>query len=141
MKNSKLLFCSLILFSLFIFSKCSPDQALTPSTNEVLTHNNWSVDYFYETQDLTSDYGGYNILFSSTGTVAAQKANESITGTWSNITDADNNEAININLNTNDPELVKLNQSWKLVGQTASTLQFEEDTHVNTTTLLRIKKQ
>ncbi len=141
MKNTKLLFVSVLLFIVFAFTRCTPNQALVPSTNEILTHSNWGVDYFYDVQDLTSDYGGYHLLFSNTGAVAAQKQNDTIQGTWNISVDSDNNEILLINFNTADISISKFNQQWKLINKTASFLQFEEDAHSSGTSLLRIKQQ
>lgn len=141
MKNTKLLFESVLLFVVLAFSRCTPNQALVPSTNEMLTHSNWSVDYFYDVQDLTADYGGYHLLFSSSGAVAAQKQNETIQGTWNISVDTDNNEMLAIDFNTDNISIVKFNQQWKLTGKTNTILQFEEAAHSGSTSLLRIKQQ
>ncbi|HVT84027.1 MAG TPA: hypothetical protein VHD35_02440 [Chitinophagaceae bacterium] len=141
MKNTKLLFVSVLLFVVFAFTRCTPNQALVPSTNEMLTHSNWEVDYFYDVQDLTADYGGYHLLFSGSGAVAAQKQNETIQGTWNISIDSDNNEILTINFNTSDISLSKFNQQWKLTGKASTTLQFEEAAHSGNSSLLRIRQQ
>lgn len=141
MKNTKLLFVSVLLFVVFAFTHCTPNQTLVPSTNEMLTHSNWGVDYFYDVQDLTADYGGYHLLFSNSGAVAAQNKNETIQGTWNVSVDSDNNEILSINFTTTDISISKFNQQWKLTGKTTATLQFEEDSHSGGTSLLRIKQQ
>lgn len=141
MKNKKLLFVSVLLFVVFAFTRCTPNQALVPSTNEMLTHSNWGVDYFYDVQDLTADYGGYHLLFSSSGAVAAQNKNESIQGTWNISVDSDNIEILSINFNTADISISKFNQQWKLTGKSTSILQFEENAHSGGTSLLRIRQQ
>lgn len=140
MKTAKLLFGSVFILLMFFFTRCTPDHNFTSSTQETLTRNNWSVDYYFESQDLTSEYGGYNLLFSNTGVVSAQKGNEIISGNWVNVADADS-EVITINFNTTDASLGKLNQSWKLVDQTNATLQFEDNVHVGNPSQLRIRKQ
>ena len=141
MKNTKLLFVFVLLFVVFAFTRCTPNQALVPSTNEMLTHSNWGVDYFYDVQNLTADYGGYHLLFSNSGAVAAQNQNETIQGTWNISVDSDNIEILSINFNTADISISKFNQQWKLTGKTTTTLQFEEAAHSGSTSLLRIKQQ
>lgn len=141
MNNTKLLFVSVLLFVVFAFTRCTPNQALVPSTNEMLTHSNWGVDYFYDVQDLTADYGGYHLLFSNSGAVAAQKQNETIQGTWSVSVDSDNNEILSINFTTTDISISKFNQEWKLTAKTTSILQFEKNAHSGGTSLLRIRQQ
>lgn len=141
MKNTKLLFVSVLLFVVLAFTRCTPNQTLVPSTNEMLTHSNWGVDYFYDVQDLTSDYGGYHLLFSNSGAVAAQNKNEIVQGTWNISVDPDNNEILAIDFNTDNISIVKFNQQWKLTGKTNTTLQFEEAVHSGSSSLLRIRQQ
>lgn len=141
MKTAKLLFAFFLFVSIISFTRCTTDHNFSLTTQETLTHNNWSVDYYFESQDLTSEYGGYNLLFSSTGIVSVQRGNEVISGNWSNGSDADNSEIITISFTTTDASLNKLNQSWKLTGQTNSTLQFEDNTNISNPSQLRIKKQ
>lgn len=141
MKTLKFLLAPALLFLLFIFNRCTPNQTLVSSTDEMLTRSNWGIDYFYDTQDLTSAYGGYHLLFSSTGAVAAQNQNETQQGTWEISPDSNNNEVLTISFNTPDINISKFNQQWKLVSKTTTTLQFEEAAYSGITSLLRIKKQ
>jgi hypothetical protein len=141
MKNAKLLFALLLLSLTILFSNCSPDHNFVSSTEETLTRSNWSVDYYFETQDLTSQYGDYRLLFGTAGTISAQKGNEIIQGTWDKVVDVNTNEIVTINFNTTDLNLQKLNQGWKLVGTTSSTLQFEDYDHLSSPSQLRIRKQ
>ncbi|MFI5133049.1 MAG: hypothetical protein ACHQEB_01870 [Chitinophagales bacterium] len=141
MKATKLT-SALLLFSLAIFfSNCTPDRDIISSTEETLTQSNWSVDYYFQAQDLTAEYAGYRLLFSATGTVAAQKGNEIIQGTWGKVVDVNTDEIITINFSTSDTTLSKLNLGWRLVNKTSSTLLFEDNGQVNTSSQLRIKKE
>src|SRR6266498_607346 len=64
MKNAKLLFTSFLLISTFFFSNCTKDNNLPSTTSETLIRSNWGIDYYFNNQDLTSNYGSYRILFS-----------------------------------------------------------------------------
>lgn len=141
MKNTKLLFASAMLFLAVAFSRCTPNQTLVSPTDEMLTRSNWAVDYFYDSKDLTAEYGGYHLLFSSTGAVAAKSQNEAEQGRWQISPDVNNNEILTISFDTPDINISKFNQQWKLVGKTTTTLQFEEAAHSGTSSLLRIKQQ
>jgi hypothetical protein len=141
MKNAKLLFASLSFSIMIFFSNCTPDHNFVSSTEEILTQSNWSVDYYFTTQDLTSEYGGYRLLFGTAGTITAQKENALIQGTWDKVVDVNTNEIVTINFNTSDVNLSKLNQGWKLIGQTSSTLQFEDYDHISNPSQFRIRKQ
>ncbi|HYM94542.1 MAG TPA: hypothetical protein VET23_10415 [Chitinophagaceae bacterium] len=141
MKTAKLLFASFSLMLIFFFSRCTPDHNFNSPTSETLTSSNWSVDYYFASQDLTGAFGGYSLYFSSTGSIAATKGNIIILGNWSNGMDANKNEIITINLSTTDPNLNKLSEGWKLVSQTLTTLQFEQNAHTNNPTQFRIRKE
>ena len=141
MKTAKLLFVSLLLTSTFFFSNCSKDNNITSTTQDALIRNNWGVDYYFNTQDLTSNYGSYRILFSNTGLLVAQKNNETITGNWNTSLDGSNNELIDLNFNTTDANLIQLNRQWKIINKTSTTIEFEESEPVNSNEALRIRKQ
>lgn len=142
MKIMKALYFPALMLSFIFFSHCTPQQNLAPSTDEMLTHSNWKIDYFFDTQDLTPDFGGYQFLFSGTGAVAAQNQNETLHGTWNVSFDANKNEVLAINFNVSNSNLIKFNQQWKLTGKTTTTLQFEEMIHSpGSGSLLRIRQQ
>src|SRR4030095_1993879 len=95
MKKPKPLFAALLLSFSLIFIRCSSDTTdLVPSTEEVLVKNIWTVDYFYNNQDMTGEFSSSRLLFSSTGVVGYQKSGETTGGTWSKQTDPDNNELV-----------------------------------------------
>ena len=140
MKNARLFFAALLLSFCLLFSRCTPDTTgLVSSTEEVLIKNVWSIDYYFNNQDMTNNFGGSRLLFSSTGSVGYQKNGETISGTWSKITDASNNEFITLHLNTKDADATRLNESWMLTSRSASSIQFEETS--GTGILFRIKAQ
>src|SRR6266498_4690221 len=127
MKNSKVFFTAFALSLCFVLTHCTRDpDGLVSSTEEVLIRNVWSVDYYYHNQDMTNDYGSSRILFSSTGAVGYQKNGETIPGTWTTTIDALNNELITLHFNTTDPNVSRLNETWKLTDKSTSSLQFEE---------------
>lgn len=141
MKNARVFFAALLLSLSFVFSRCTPDTTgVISSTEEVLVSNIWSVDYFFHDQDMTGDFGSSRILFSSTGAVGYQRNGETIPGNWVRTVDASNNELITIHFNTTDPNISRLNESWKLTSRLASSLQFEEN-NGGTNILFRIRTQ
>ncbi|MCC7401357.1 MAG: hypothetical protein IT214_07715 [Chitinophagaceae bacterium] len=141
MKNSKLLFVPGLIYLLFAFGNCTPNKDFIAPTDEVLTHNNWKIDYFFVTKDLTPDYAGYQFLFSSTGSVVLQKQNEIIPGSWKISATSDNTEVLSISFNTTDANISKFNQQWAIAGKSASIVQFEKSVNQGGTSLLRIKNQ
>jgi hypothetical protein len=141
MKNVKVFFTAFLLSLSFILTRCTPDTTgLVPSTEEVLVRNSWSVDYYFQNQDMTNAFGSSRLLFSSTGAVGYQKDGETVPGTWSEAVDVLNNELITIHFNTSDVNISRLNESWKLTARSTNSLQFEE-TGGATNVLFRIKTQ
>jgi hypothetical protein len=140
MKNVKVFFTALLLSLCLVSIRCTPDTTSVVSpTEEVLIRNIWVVDYFYYNQDMTNDFGGSRILFSSTGAVGYQRNGETIPGTWSKTVDALNDEVITLHFKTTDVNISRLNESWKLTNRTISSLQFEAINGTNS--LFRIRTQ
>ena len=138
MRNLNVLLTAFLLSLSFIFVGCTPDAANIPSTEEILVRSSWSVDYYFQGQDMTSDFDNSTLLFSNTGSVGYQKNGETVAGTWNKTVDASNNEVIVIHFNTTDINISRLNESWKVADRSSTSLQLEENT---TNILFRIKKQ
>ena len=140
MKKPKPFFAAFLLLSSLVFTRCSSDKTdLVSSTGEVLIKNIWTVDYYYNNQDMTREFSSSRLLFSSTGAVGYQKNGETISGTWSEKIDAANNEWIILQFNTTNSGISRLNESWKLINRSGNSLQFEGDTPDDI--LFRIKTQ
>jgi hypothetical protein len=137
MRNTSVLPIVLLLSLSTIFSNCTPDYTFIQSTEETLTRNGWSVDYYFQQQDITNQFGNYRITFTTDGIINCRNGNDVITGDWNRVVSSDQTEIIGININCFDPDLNRLSGSWSLRSQTANTLSFE-DNHV-TTSVLRIK--
>lgn len=124
MKRSKVFTTALLLSITAISFNCSPDQDLKLSTKETLVRNGWAVDYYYQQQDITSEFGNYRLIFNTAGTIFLRKNNESVSGNWNRTTDVNQKEIVGININTSNPSLNKLNDSWELISQTSTTMTF-----------------
>jgi hypothetical protein len=138
MKRPNVFLTAFLLSLSIVLSRCTPDAASMPSTEEILVRNSWSVDYYFQSQDMTSEFGNSILLFSNTGVVGYQKNGETVAGTWNKTVDASNNEVITIHFNTSDPSISRLNESWQVADRSFNTLQLEEST---TNSLFWIKKQ
>ena len=140
MKKPKPLFASFLLSLSLIFIRCSPDKSeIFSSTEEVLVRNSWTVAYYYNTQDMTDEYSSSRLLFSPTGAVGYQVNGETITGKWSRTVDAANNELIDLQFNTANTNIIRLNESWKLISRSANALEFEGNS--GTDIFFRLKTQ
>ena len=93
-----------------------------------MIRNAWTVDYYYNTQDMTGEFSSGRLLFSSTGVVGYQKNGETIAGKWSRKIDAANNELIDLQFNTTNANVGMLNETWKLTRSSPNLLQFEDNT-------------
>jgi len=139
MKNVKVL--AFALLTLFLFTRCKQDTTgFTSATEQTLVKNAWTVDYYFNNQDMTGDFTSSKLLFSSTGNVGFEKNGQLIAGTWKRTVDVSNNELISLQFSNNDVTLEQLNRSWKLVSRTSTSLQFEE-TNGATQILFRLKTQ
>ena len=140
MKKPKPFFTAFLLLFSLVFTRCSSDKTdLVSSTGEVLVKNIWTVDYYYNNQDMTDEFSSSRLLFSSTGAVGYQKNGEIIPGTWSEKIDAANNEWVILQFNTTNADISRLNESWKLISRSGNSLQF--DGNNGTDILFRIKTQ
>ena len=140
MKNLNVFLTALLLSVSFIFTNCDKNNVDLQSTEEVLIRHSWSVDYFFKAQDMTGDFANSNILFSSTGAVGYQKNGVTTAGTWSRTVDGSNAEFVSMQFNTSDPNITKLNKTWKLTDRQDNSFQFEGNDGVDYT-LFRIKTQ
>jgi hypothetical protein len=129
MKKPKPLFAFFLLSFSIAFVRCSSDKSeFASSTEAVLIRNAWTVDYYYNTQDMTGEFSSGRLLFSSTGVVGYQKNGETIAGKWSRKIDAANNELIDLQFNTTNANVGMLNETWKLTRSSPNLLQFEDNT-------------
>ncbi|HEY2721976.1 MAG TPA: hypothetical protein VGI82_09625, partial [Chitinophagaceae bacterium] len=117
MKNQKLfLFAFILLIFSLLFAGCTKNSdAVVSSTEEMLVKSPWFIDYYFDSQDMTSSYSSSRLLFSSTGVVGYQSNGQTIVGKWSSSVDVSNNEMVDLQFDTNNADVMALNKSWKLV--------------------------
>ena len=126
MKNKRVISFALFVLSITLTQCTRNAEGITSATEKALVKNIWSVDYYFQDQDMTSSYNSSRLLFSSTGAVGYQHNGETIAGSWNRTVDGSKDEIINLQFNSGDVNIARLNKSWKLVDQTVSTLQLEE---------------
>jgi len=138
MKKPKPLFAAFLFSLCLVFSGCSKTVFIS-STEEVLVKNVWTVDYYYNTQDMTDEFSSARLLFSSTGAVGYQINGETIAGKWSRTFDAANNELIDLQFNTSNANAGMLNETWRLMSRSSNLLQFQDNS--STDVRFRIRTQ
>lgn len=111
MKSPLLLFsikCSVILY----FAACTGinEYSTAVSATPHVTKGSWKINLFTEAKnDKTTAFEGYTLTFEPNGKIIAIKNGQTITGNWY---EDDIIKKININLDTKDPALTKLNDYW-----------------------------
>jgi hypothetical protein len=138
MKNKRVISFALLILSILLIQCTKKAESVASATEQTLIKNSWSVDYYFQDQDMTSSYSSSKLLFSSTGAVGYQKDGETIAGKWSRTVDGSKNETINLQFNSADANINRLNRSWQLVEMAQSFIQFEE-TDGASKTLFRLK--
>lgn len=126
MKKPKPLFAAFLFSLCLVFSGCSKTEFIS-STEAVLIKNAWTVDYYYNSQDMTDEFSSSRLLFSSTGAVGYQINGETIAGRWSRKVDAANNELIDLQFNTSNANVGMLNETWRVVSRSSNLLQFQDN--------------
>lgn len=125
MKKSSLLFtlkCSVILY----FAACTGINSYTNSVAATphVIKGTWKVNLFTTAgTDETRQLNGYDLIFSPSGKITAQKNDEIITGNWS---EDEIEKRITINLDTQDPVLEKLNNYWDISIATDKSIQLKD---------------
>ena len=124
MKSSLLLFalkCSVILY----FAACSGigDYTTDVSATPLVTKGTWKVNLIIDAdKGQANELAGYSLTFNPGGKIKAQKGGMEVNGNWS---EDDILKRITISLDTNDPQLIKLNDYWNIstITKTGVTLQ------------------
>ena len=124
MKSPLLLFalkCSVILY----FAACSgiTDYTSAVSATPLVTKGCWKANLLTEAgTDQAGDLSGYCLTFDPEGGIKVTKDGKEISGNWS---EDDILKRITISLDTNDPQLIMLNNYWSIssVSKKEVTLQ------------------
>ena len=127
MKNiQKLIAPALILFSCF-FTSCDDNSSSNGSSNSAtnLQPGQWTVVYFFDKKDETSDFGGYVFDFSSNGSLSASKNGQTWNGTWSTGLD-DSHDKFYMDFTGILPSsLQELEEDWEIVKIEDNFMHFE----------------
>ena len=111
MKAVKIFAYLLIVISTSFFNSCTPENLdYGSTTKETITKTSWSVDYFFDGQDVTAQFSSYKIHFAGNGTVTADNGTTSVSGTWNMVKDLNRNDVLNIAIS--ETHLQGLNDQW-----------------------------
>jgi len=113
--------CSVILY----FAACTGINEYTTAVSATpnVTKGQWKVNLFEDAnKNLSKDLTGYTLTFIPSGKIIAVKNGQVINGNWS---EDEILKRMTIDLDTNDPNLKKLNDQWNVsvVTKTGVSLQ------------------
>ena len=118
-----------LIFSLAFFSNCSPKLEDVSTTKEVLTQGKWSVNYFFNGQDNTAEFHGYQFDFYTSGSLTATKDSTSYSGTWTIRKDDNYKDILTIELD-NQPALDDLNSEWHVTTVGLNNVAMKDTTNI-----------
>lgn len=114
-------FIDLIEFSI---SQCGTNSGTTDTFISVITSGTWSVTYYFDDEDETSDYQGYVFTFNVNNTITIVKNATTYTGTW-NFYEDDGEDVFEINFT--DSELSELADDWELLEFSNTVVELKDD--------------
>ncbi|WP_339609443.1 hypothetical protein [uncultured Planktosalinus sp.] len=80
----------------------------------VLTTDSWFVSYFFDDEDETYEYAGFEFFFNPGGEATASDGSTSIAGSWSVTTSSDGQLKLNLDFGDDDP-FDELEEDWKVI--------------------------
>ncbi len=89
----------------------------------VLTSGTWYVSYFFDDEDETSDYNGYNFTFNTGGSVSVVKNGVTTSGTWSNYMDSGQEK---LELAFSNTSLEEFEDDWKVVEFSSTVIKLKD---------------
>ncbi|PIQ17954.1 MAG: hypothetical protein COW66_08965 [Flavobacteriaceae bacterium CG18_big_fil_WC_8_21_14_2_50_34_36] len=90
------------------------DNPLPIELETVLTTDSWFVSFFFDDQDETSDFAGYEFVFHTDGTASVTLDAVSTPGTWSVTSSSEGQLKLILNFGLNFP-LDELEEDWKVI--------------------------
>ncbi|MBK5213295.1 MAG: hypothetical protein JJE55_06520 [Flavobacteriaceae bacterium] len=106
-----------------LISNCSSNGGGFPSNFEtILTSGSWFVTYFFDDQDETSDFAGYEFTFATNNSAQAVSTTNTVDGTWS-LTNS-NTPDLNLFFGNNDP-FDELDEEWDIIEATQDIIKLK----------------
>ena len=87
---------------------------MASSTKEIIQQGTWSVGYYFDGQDRTADYHGYEFTFNSSGAVSCTDGTNTYSGTWSTHKDSGSNEMLTMNIQNAPASINSLDTDWTI---------------------------
>lgn len=107
----------ILLFATISFARCTPDYVdYRATTKEIISQGTWSVDYYFQGQDKTSEYINAQFVFHNNGSITCQQDSVTYGGTWTTIKDVNRNDVLIVNLNGQNSKFSNLSQQWNVTS-------------------------
>lgn len=119
-------FLALLLIVSAAFSGCKKEDQISPSNaiiNSIVIPGEWKITLFNELSlDKTNKFKWYSFRFNTNGTITAINGTTKVNGAWSTVKDG---EKMKIIIYFSTTPLNDLNDDWRVVKQTSTTLELE----------------
>lgn len=107
----------ILLFVSLFFTRCSPDYVdYRATTKEIISQGTWSVDYYFQGQDKTSEYVNAQFTFHGNGSITCLQDSVTYSGSWTTIKDVNRNDILIVNLGGQNTKFSSLNQQWNVTA-------------------------
>ena len=138
MKNVQLRLFLLLLMAPLFFVSCTKESLdHLSTTREIITQGTWSIDYYFEGQDKTAQFHGYQFNFNGNGHFTVTRETSTYSGTWSTLRNTDYSEKLTIHFETSNAELTVLENEWNVGAMSLNSVAMKNAAN----TQLRFHKQ
>jgi len=121
-----------LLFSLTLAGGCKKSEGNSSADEQfkqTLSQGSWTVDYYFDQKEETTDFAGFLFVFKPEGTVNVTRGNINAGGSWELIVE---NGKRNLVLNFVTNSIVqKLNDSWIIINTSANKIELKDDNPSN----------
>jgi hypothetical protein len=116
---------------IFFMAACNDTNVSPTNVANTLKDGTWKVSfYFSNDQDQTSDFDGYNFVFTPSNVVNASDGTNTVTGTWyvndTNSDDSAEDTELVLHFGPSIP-LDQLNEDWLILEKTATKVHMRHD--------------
>jgi hypothetical protein len=112
MKNVRLTLGVMLLACTLVFIRCTPDVPLVSTTKEVLIQGKWGVQYYFDGQDRTAQFQGYEFSFSGSGVATITNPTDTVSANWVITKNTKNQDVLTMNIDAQASSLTNLNYDW-----------------------------
>jgi len=98
------------------------DDDIPTDFEDILTSDSWFVTYFFDDEDETSDFAGYEFTFATDNTAQATSTSNTVDGTW-NLTSSSTSD-LELFFGNNDP-FDEMDEDWDIIEATSEIIKLK----------------